>query len=113
MKIVFTTKGEDWDSQMDARFGRAEKFIMLNEENNELTVIANSETDGMEHGAGLQTSQKVLDLNPDVIITGNGAGNKALAILQKSEVKMYTGAGDMTIQEAYEAYKNNTLQLQF
>jgi predicted Fe-Mo cluster-binding NifX family protein len=113
MKIVFTTKGENWDSQMDARFGRAQMFVMLNEENNELAVIANGETDGMEHGAGLQTSQKVLDLNPNVIITGNGAGNKALAILKKSNVKMYTGAGDMTIKEAYEAYKNNKLQLQF
>ena len=113
MKIVFTTRGSDWDSQMDARFGRAEMFVILDDQSNELTTISNSETDGMEHGAGLQTSQKVLDLNPDVIITGNGAGNKALAILQKSDVKMYTGAGDMTLTEAYEAFKNNKLQLQF
>lgn len=113
MKIIFTTKGSDWDSQMDARFGRAEKFVMFDEEENKLTTITNDETDGMEHGAGLQTSQKVLDFNPDVIITGNGAGNKALAILKKSEVKMYTDAGDMTLKEAYEAYKNNKLQLQF
>ena len=113
MKIVFSAKGGNWDSPMDARFGRAQMFVMFNEESNELTPILNGETDSMEHGAGLQTSQKVLDLNPDVIITGNGAGNKALAILQKSQVKMYIGAGDMTLKEAYEAYKNNKLQLQF
>jgi len=113
MKIVFTTKGTDWDSPMDARFGRAEKFVMFDEESNKLTTIQNGETEAMEHGAGLQTAQKVLDLNPDVIITGNGAGNKALAILKSSTVKMYIGAGDMTLKEAYEAYKNNKLQTQF
>ena len=67
----------------------------------------------MEHGGGLQTAQKVLDLNPDIIITGNGAGQKALAILKRSNVKMYTGAGEMSLKEAYEAYKNGELQAQF
>jgi len=113
MKIVFTAKGSNWDSQMDARFGRANTFVVYNDQDNTLEVVNNSETEDMGHGAGLQTSQKVLDLNPDVIITGNGAGEKALAILKKSSVKMYIGAGDMTLKEAYEAYKNNKLQTQF
>jgi len=113
MKIVFTAKGGDWDSQIDARFGRAEMFIVLNENSNELATVTNNETEAMEHGAGLQTSKKVLELNPDVIITGNGAGNKALEILKRSSVKMYIGAGDMTLKEAYDAYKNDKLQLQF
>ncbi len=113
MKIVFTAKGGNWDSPMDARFGRMEMLVVYDEENNKLEVISNNETDAMEHGAGLQTAKKVLDLNPDVIITGNGAGQKALDILKKSNVKMYIGAGDMSIKEAYEAFKNNKLQLQF
>lgn len=113
MKIVFTAKGSDWDSLMDARFGRMEMLVTYDEENDKLEMITNRETDSMEHGAGLQTAQKVLDLNPDIIITGNGAGNKALAVLQKSTVKMYIGAGDMTLKEAYDAYKNNKLQTQF
>ncbi len=113
MKIVFTAKGENWDSPMDARFGRMEMLVVYDEENNKLESIPNNETDAMEHGAGLQTAKKVLDLNPDVIITGNGAGQKALDILKKSNVKMYIGAGDMSIKEAYEAFKNNKLQLQF
>jgi predicted Fe-Mo cluster-binding NifX family protein len=113
MKIVFTAKGSEWSSQMDARFGRMEVLVTYDEQNDKLEAVSNSETEAMEHGAGLQTAQKVLDLNPDVIITGNGAGNKALAILQKSNVKMYIGAGDMTLKEAYDAYKNNKLQTQF
>ena len=113
MKIVFTAKGDSWDSPMDARFGRANMFVVYDESDDTLKAINNSETDDMGHGAGLQTSKKVLDLNPDVIITGNGAGEKALAILKSSSVKMYIGAGDMTLKEAYEAYKNNKLQTQF
>jgi len=113
MKIVFTAKGDSWDSPMDARFGRMEMLVSYDENSDILKAESNLETESMEHGAGLQTSKKVLDVNPDVIITGNGAGEKALAILKRSSVKMYIGAGDMTLKEAYEAYKNDKLQLQF
>ena len=113
MKIVFTAKGGDWNSPMDPRFGRMDMLVTYDEDSDKLEVISNNETEAMEHGAGLQTAKKVLDLNPDVIITGNGAGQKALEILKRSNVKMYTGAGSMSIKEAYEAYKNDKLQLQF
>ncbi|HIP29721.1 MAG TPA: dinitrogenase iron-molybdenum cofactor biosynthesis protein [Sulfurospirillum arcachonense] len=109
MKIVFTAKGGDWDSSMDARFGRMEMLVTYDEDSDKLEAITNSETEDMEHGAGLQTAQKVLDLNPDVIITGNGAGEKALKILKTSSAKIYIGAGDMSLKEAYEAYKNEQL----
>jgi len=112
MKIVFTAKGESWESLVDARFGRMELLVLYDEESNAFEAIK-IDTDQMEHGAGLQTAQKVLKLNPDVIITGNGAGNKALDILKRSKVKVYIGAGDMTLKDAYEAYKNDQLELQF
>jgi predicted Fe-Mo cluster-binding NifX family protein len=113
MKIVFTAKGESWESQIDERFGRCELFVIYDEDSNKLESISNTEVKEMGHGAGLQIAKKVLDLNPDVIITGNGAGEKALAILSKSNVKMYIGAGGMSLKEAYEAYKNSKLKLQF
>ncbi len=112
MKIVFTAKGESWESLVDARFGRMEMLVFYDEESDAFEAIK-IDTDQMEHGAGLQTAQKVLKLNPDVIITGNGAGNKALDILKRSKVKVYIGAGDMTLKDAYEAYKNDQLELQF
>ena len=112
MKIVFTAKGENWESLVDARFGRMEMLAFYDEESDTLEAIK-IDTDQMEHGAGLQTAQKVLKFNPDVIITGNGAGNKALDILKRSRVKVYIGAGDMTLKDAYEAYQNDQLELQF
>ncbi len=113
MKIVFTAKGESWDSPMDARFGRMELLVTYDEDSKVLEAVTNSETESMEHGAGLQTAQKVLKLKPDIIITGNGAGEKALRILERSDVKLYVGAGDMTIKEAYEAFKADKLKTQY
>lgn len=112
MKIVFTAKGANWDSQIDERFGRMEMLVLFDEEANTLEAIK-IDTEQIEHGAGLQTAQKVLNLHPDIIITGNGAGNKALDILKRSAVKMYIGAGAMSLKEAYDAYKNGQLNLQF
>ena len=66
----------------------------------------------MDHGAGLQTAKKVIELKPDVIITGNGAGEKALEILKKYDLKIYIGAGDLSVKEAYKAYKNGILERQ-
>ena len=109
MKIVFTAKGSNWDSLMDPRFGRMDILVIYDEEKDELVAVPNSETEAMEHGAGLQTAKKVLELKPDIIITGNGPGRKALEILHRSNVKMYVGAGEMSLKEAYEAFKNNEL----
>ena len=113
MKILFTARGEDWSCKMNERFGRSDLFVLFNENTNELKSISNHGVDIMEHGAGLQTAKKMLDIAPDIIITGNGAGNKALEILQKTDIKMYIGAGEMTLKEAYEAYKNDELKLQY
>ncbi len=111
MKIVFTTKGTDWASEMDARFGRTQYFIVYNDETDKLTSIDNSEADKEAHGAGTQTAQKIFELSPDVLITGNGPGDNAKKVLTRANIKIFTGAGDMTVKEAYEAYKNNKLQV--
>ena len=113
MKIIFTAKGENWDSPMDARFGRMEMLVIYDEESDKLEVVSNDGIEEMEHGAGLQTAKKVMELKPDVIITGNGAGQTALDLLKRTAVKMYIGAGDMTLKEAYDAYKNGQLKTQF
>lgn len=110
MKIVFTAKGSNWDSPMDPQFGRMDILVTYDEEKEELVAVPNSETEAMEHGAGLQTAKKVLEVNPDVIITGNGPDRKAMEILHRSDVRMYVGAGEMSIKEAYEAFKANALR---
>ncbi len=110
MKIAFTAKGKDWSSSMDPRFGRTEYFLIYDEEKDKIEFIDNSEANQEAHGAGPKTAQKLFDLGAQVLITGNGPGGNAASVLDKMGLKIYVGAGDMTVKAAYEAYKNNQLK---
>jgi len=113
MKILFTAKGKSWEDLVDPRFGRAEMFVVYDEDKDALTVISNDEAKQKAHGVGLQSAKKALEAGVDAIITGNGAGEKALEILEKSNIKVYVGAGEVTLENAYKAFKEGRLQLQF
>jgi len=110
MKIAFTTKGTNWDSAMDPRFGRAEYFLIYDEEKDELTHFDNRDSANDAHGAGPKTAQKLFEFKPDVLITGNGPGGNAGTVLEKAGIKIFVGAGEMTVKEALEAYKSNALK---
>jgi len=110
MKIAFTTKGTEWDSMMDPRFGRTEYLIVYNEDKNELIHFDNRTIENEAHGAGPKTAQKLFELNAGVLITGNGPGGNAANVLEQAGIKIYVGAGLMTVKEAFEAFKNNELK---
>jgi len=109
MKIAFTTQGTTWKSAMDPRFGRTEFLLMYDEEKDELTHYDNRDTAQDAHGAGPKTAQKLFELNPEVLITGNGPGGNAAAVLEKTGIKVIVGATEMTAQEAYDKYKKGEL----
>jgi predicted Fe-Mo cluster-binding NifX family protein len=110
MKIAFTAKGTRWDSMMDPRFGRTEFLLIYDEEKDELTHFDNRDTESEAHGAGPKTAQKLFELHPDVLITGNGPGDNASRVLENAEISIYTGAGNLTVREALSAYRNHTLE---
>jgi len=110
MKIAFTTKGSNWDSEMDPRFGRSEYFLIYDEDINKFTYFDNRAIADEAHGAGPKSAQKIFDLQANVLITGNGPGNNAGRVLEESGVKIYIGAGEMTVKEAFKAYKSNQLK---
>jgi len=109
MIIAFTTKGTDWDSMMDPRFGRTEYILIYDDEKKTLKPFDNRAIESETHGAGPKTAQKLFDLDPDVLITGNGPGGNALRVLDKMDMEVFTGAGDMIVKEAFVAYKNHKL----
>ena len=109
MRIAFTSKGTNWDSMMDPRFGRTEFLLIYDEEKSELTHFDNRAIENEAHGAGPKTAQKLSKLQADVLVTGNGPGGNAASILDKTKIRIYTGAGNFTIKEAFDAYKKNTL----
>jgi predicted Fe-Mo cluster-binding NifX family protein len=109
MRTAFTTKGTNWDSMMDPRFGRAEFLLVYDDEKDELIHFDNRAIDDVAHGAGPRTAQKLFELKADILITGNGPGGNAASVLEKAGVKVYTGAGEMTAREALAAYERKTL----
>lgn len=109
MKIAFTTKGTKWDSMMDPRFGRTEFLLVFDEEKDELIHFDNRTIENEAHGAGPKTAQKLFELQADVLITGNGPGGNAASVLEKAGVRIYIGAGELTVKEALDAYEKNSL----
>ncbi len=109
MKIAFTAKGTDWDALIDPRFGRTAFIVIYDEEKDEVKSFDNREIDSVAHGAGPQTAQKLFDLQPDVLITGNGPGGNAGRVIAQANLKIFVGAAEMTVKQAYEAYKSGKL----
>ncbi|MDY0151694.1 MAG: NifB/NifX family molybdenum-iron cluster-binding protein [Candidatus Cloacimonas sp.] len=110
MKIAFTAKGTGWDSAIDPRLGRTEYILLYDEDKDTLSAIDNRDIEGVAHGAGTKTAQLLYEMNPDILITGNGPGNNAASVLKQTSMKIYVGAGDMTAKSAYDAYKKNELK---
>jgi len=111
MKIAFTATGEGWDALIDPRFGRTDYILIYDEEKDELVSIDNREIMDVAHGAGPKTAQKIHELDPQVLITGNGPGGNAASILKQMQLKIYIKASGMSVRDAYRSFKNNKLIL--
>jgi len=110
MKILLTAKGKNWDSKMDPRFGRTEFFFIYDEETENIEIYDNRAIANEAHGAGPKTAQKMSQYDVNILITGNGPGGNAASVVEHTGTKVFIGAGEMTVKEAYEAYKNGTLK---
>lgn len=109
MRIAFTSKGTDWDSRIDPRFGRTDYFVVYDDSTKDFSFIDNRDITNEAHGAGPKTAQRFFDLHAEILITGNGPGGNASVVLEKAGTKIYIGAGGMSVEEAYNAYKEDKL----
>jgi len=90
MKIAVTTQGDDLDAQIDSRFGRAPRFLVVDTETMRFVLTANTQSLDLAQGAGIQSAQNVLIHKPDVVLTGN-CGPKAFRVLKAAGVKVVVG----------------------
>ncbi len=104
MRMAFTTQGMDLDAEVDSRFGRAPRFLLVDTETMRFDVIENKQSLDLAQGAGIQSAQNVLPLKPDVILTGN-CGPKAFRVLQAAGIKVVVGVKGK-ITDAIKNYKN-------
>ena len=108
MKIAITTTGDDLNSEIDPRFGRARKFLIYDTETKEYKVIDNSQNLNLPQGAGLQSAQNVASEGAKAVITGH-VGPKAFNALTAANINIYL-TDLKTVKEAIDAYLAGKLE---
>jgi len=94
MKIAITSHGEDRYAEVDSRFGRADYFILYDQEADTYECLPNTQNLEASHGAGIQAGQSLVKSGAKVLITGH-VGPKAFKVLDAGKITMYT-MGDIT-----------------
>ena len=108
MKIALTATGTDLSSDLDPRFGRAQRFLVVDTDTMDVEVVENTHNQNLARGAGIQAASTLAESGARTLITGN-CGPKAFQVLQQAGIEVITGArGKMA--DVLEQYKNGQLQ---
>ncbi|MFA5424085.1 MAG: NifB/NifX family molybdenum-iron cluster-binding protein [Phycisphaerae bacterium] len=106
MKVAVSAEGSGLDSAVDARFGRAANFIVVDTETMEFDCIVNGAVNAAG-GAGISAAKTVADSGAKAVLTGN-CGPNAERALTAAGIKIYANVSG-TVRDAVEAFKNGKL----
>jgi predicted Fe-Mo cluster-binding NifX family protein len=90
MRIAVTTQGKGIDGDVDSRFGRAPRFLLVDTETMSTQLVENTQSLDLPQGAGIQAAQNILPHRPDVVLTGN-CGPKAFQVLGAAGIRVVVG----------------------
>ena len=107
MKIAFTTSGETLDAPMDARFGRAPKFLVYDTDKNTFEVIENRQGVQAAQGAGIQAAETVARAGVNSLVTGH-CGPKAFRVLSAAGITIYCASAP-TVAAALKDFRAGKL----
>ena len=108
MKVAITAQGEEMQSLVDPRFGRAKWFIVIDSDTGAFEPVDNEKNLAAAQGAGIQAGSNVAKLGVEAVITGN-VGPKAYSTLKAAGIKVYIGAKG-TVKEALDEFKAGALE---
>jgi len=107
MKLAFTVQGENLNADIDPRFGRCQKILVMDSETEAFEVFENASVN-LSGGAGIQTAKSMIDKNVNAVITGN-VGPNAYMTLTAAKIKVFTGVTG-TVSDALEKFRKGELQ---
>jgi predicted Fe-Mo cluster-binding NifX family protein len=108
MKIAISSRGENLQAEVDARFGRAYGFIIYDLETGEFKFLDNSANVSAAQGAGVQAAQSVLNEGVKAVISGPVGPNVA-TVLGNAGIDCYIKTNGK-VEEAISDFKNNKLE---
>jgi predicted Fe-Mo cluster-binding NifX family protein len=94
MKIAISSEGDNLDSNVDAKFGRCNYFLIVNVENGkikDIKVIENSAKEQMG-GAGITAGEIIAKEKVDAVISAN-VGPRAFSVFTQFGIKVFRGEG--------------------
>jgi len=107
MKIAISAVEGKIDTRVDARFGRAAWFLIIESDSGKLIeAIDNSAGKDVAHGAGIAAAALVADKGVQAVLTGR-VGPKALPVLQKANVQIVNDVSG-TVTEAVSAFASGS-----
>jgi len=109
MKLAITAAGESLQSSVDARFGRAKFFVLVDTDTQTVTAVSNDVNLNAAQGAGIQAGKRVVELGVKALLTGH-VGPKAFSTLRAGDIEVYTGAAG-TVADAVEQFKAGKLKV--
>ncbi len=101
-KVAVSSQGQDLQSQVDPRFGRAAFFLVVDDQNMSFTVLDNTRARDMNSGAGIQAAEAVSRAGAGVLLSGV-VGPKAFQALETAGVVVVQDAQG-SVAEAVRAY---------
>lgn len=108
MKIAVSSQGEELDSPVDPRFGRARFFLIVDTESGTQYVCENSQNLNALQGAGIQAAENVMQQGVSALLTGH-CGPKAFRALAAAGVEVFV---DVTgsVRDAVENFKKGAYE---
>ena len=96
MKVAISSTGKTLDSEVDARFGRCQYFLIveIDKEKKEIKNVKAIENTAKAQmgGAGITAGEIVANEKVDAIITTN-LGPRAFSVFKQFKTKVYSGEG--------------------
>jgi predicted Fe-Mo cluster-binding NifX family protein len=107
MKIAVTSTGQELDSPVDPRFGRAAYILIVDTDSMEFEALDNAENLNALKGAGIQAATMINDKHADVLLTGY-CGPNAFKTLAAANIKVADNVSG-TVREAVEAFSTGNV----
>jgi predicted Fe-Mo cluster-binding NifX family protein len=108
MKVVISAQGNDIDSLVDPRFGRACWFIIADTESGEWQAHDNTANVDASGGAGVQAGSTLASQGVEAVITGN-VGPNAHKVLAAADIAIYQVGNGISGSEALSAIERGEL----